>query len=686
MKGSRKIWIGVSAAVIVACLCLAVICIGVAGYLVYQSSQNPAPIPEQLETPERVPLPTRRPTTTPRPSPTPRPQQSPTPFSAGPIDSRAAENLAVLEAEIVPVNDPVDLAERLLGVSNIPQQVPPPERPYRLGDQTRFWVTNGDTAESRQIDATLRYLNEVVYFWIEDGVQYDTADLSRLTDEFAESIYPTNREFFGSELNPGIDGDPRLFVLYASDIGSRVAGYFSSSDSTHPEANEYSNAHEMFVLSADNVTLGEEYVYGVMAHEFQHMIHYTLDRNEESWINEGFAELAVLLNGYDPGGKEYAYIIDPDVQLNTWEDLSSDNSTAHYGSSFLFTTYFLGRFGEVATQALVADPANGMDSIDAVLSKLDLKNEDGVPLTADEVFADWTIANFLPEDTIDGSRFNYPLYPTAPDAMATETFYECPFDTTGDVTQYGVDYLSIGCVGSYTLTFEGALQTPLLPADPYSGAFAFWSNQGDESDMTLTREFDFSQVNAPISLSYRTWYDLEEDYDYVYLLASTDGKAWQQLRVPSGTDTNPSGNNYGWGYTGASDEWISEEVDLSEYAGKKVWLRFEYVTDAALNGRGLLLDDIAVQALGYNSDLENDEGGWQGEGFVRVTNLLPQTFRVTLIKSGPAQTTVEEVELDANQRASVDVRIGGAVDEVIVLISGTTRFTTERADYRLGVR
>ena len=36
----------------------------------------------------------------------------------------------------------------------------------------------------------------------------------------------------------------------------------------------------------------------------------------------------------------------------------------------------------------------------------------------------------------------------------------------------------------------------------------------------------------------------------------------------------------------------NEEVDLSQFAGKKVQIRFEYITDAAINGEGFLLDDV----------------------------------------------------------------------------------------------
>jgi hypothetical protein len=185
-------------------------------------------------------------------------------------------------------------------------------------------------------------------------------------------------------------------------------------------------------------------------------------------------------------------------------------------------------------------------------------------------------------------------------------------------------------------------------------------------------------------MTYQTWYDIEEDYDYVYLLASTDGKTWDFLRTPSGTDEDPSGNSYGWGYNGVSDGWIEEQVDLSGYAGQKVWLRFEYVTDAAVNGEGLLLDDVSIPAIGYQTDFEGDDGGWLADGFVRVPNMLPQTYRLALIRQGD-ETEVEYLDLPASNQLDIPIEIGGGsgVDEVTLVVLGTTRFTRQIASYQI---
>ena len=76
----------------------------------------------------------------------------------------------------------------------------------------------------------------------------------------------------------------------------------------------------MFYISADsgNAKPNSTFYDGTLAHEFQHMIHWANDRNEDSWVNEGMSELASYLNGFDPGGADAAYTQKPDTQLTTW--------------------------------------------------------------------------------------------------------------------------------------------------------------------------------------------------------------------------------------------------------------------------------------------------------------------------------------------------------------------------------
>lgn len=602
----------------------------------------------------------------------------------------AEETLETLRNTMVPVSDMRDLAHRLEGKENIPLTVLPPATPLQVGDRESFWVMDVDTNESFQVAAVLQSITDHLYFWVEEGIKVNPDELQALTEAFEQRIHPTNRALFGSEWTPGVDGDPHLYVLYARGLGLSVAGTFSSADEMHPLAHEYSNAHEMFLLSADNVDLDERFTFGVLAHEFQHMIHWYQDRNETTWLNEGFSELAALINGYYEGGFDGLYTGNPDVQLNDWP-LNPEETPPHYGAAFLFVTYFLDRFGEEATRALVAHPNDGLESIDRVLFDLGVVNpETGAALTADEVFMDWTVANYLQDAQVADGRYAYSSYSPARQAQSTETISYCPSESiTRSVYQYGVDYLSITCEGQYTLRFEGGLVVPLTPAEPHSGDMAFWSNKGDESDMSLTRTFDFSDHQGPLTLTYWTWYDLEENYDYLYVEASLDGEHWQILKTPSGTEDDPSGNSYGWGYNGVSGRadqgpvWIYESVDLTPFNGHLVQIRFEYVTDAAVHGEGFWLDDVSIPEIGYFTDFEADDGGWEAAGFVRVQSKLPQTFALQLITLGETTTVQRLVPVD--NFLEVPISIGGEVRGVVLVVSGTTRFTRQPAIYQVNI-
>jgi len=604
----------------------------------------------------------------------------------------STDTLKTFEDTEVPINDLIDLARRFEGKQNLPASLDFPARQYTLGSQETFWVMDADTNQNFQVRATLRYITDHVYFWIEDSVSYNEGHLENLVETFENKIYPTNREFFGSEWTPGVDADPHLYVLYTGGLGGSVAGYFSTADEYLPLVREDSNGHEMFVLSADRVDLDIEFAYGVLAHEFQHMIHWYRDRNEETWLNEGFSDLAMFLNGYSIGGHDRSYVRNPDLQLNDWFPGSADN-TPHYGASFLFTTYFLDRFDEDATKALVGDPDNGMVSIDHVLAALNISDPlTGELIQADDVFLDWIIASFLQDDEVEDGRYTYHNYPQAPKPSVTESFQICPLDTVQrEVSQYGGDYISFRCRGDYTLHFEANSQVGVLAEGPHSGNYAYYSNKGDESDMTLTRTFDFRDHSGDLTLSYWTWYDLEQDYDYLYLTASLDGESWQILTTPSGTPEDPSGNSFGWGYNGFSGggddpRWIQESVDISQFAGKQVQIRFEYITDAAVNGEGFLLDDITIPETGYSTDFESDDGGWLANGFVRIQNSLPQTLRLALISLGSGGTTVQKFELSGANAIDIPLSFNRDVEEVVLVVSGTTRFTRQKAIYQFSIQ
>ena len=589
------------------------------------------------------------------------------------------ETLDILKAEDIPVNDPIELAGRVGGLSITPifKADMPPVR--IVGEVKPFWILDVDTNEYREVDARLIYSTPHLYFWSEEGIEVDSQSVADLAETFENEIYPATRQIFGSEWTPGVDHDPHLTILYASGLGG-AAGYFSSTDSLTAEVEPYSNESEMFYLSADYTTPDSVYTYGVLAHEFQHMIHWNVDRNESSWVNEGLSELAVELNGYDTGSFTFFFAIEPDLQLNFWPGNDQGDSTPHYGASYLFMKYLMDRFGIDSIREFVANQRIGLESVDEVFSPK--SPELGQGFTSEIIFQDWSVANIAAGSGLPFAELGYKNHEAVPSFFSSEVI-ACDSDwQERTVNQFGSDYFSVDCEGSFRLEIEGEKEVDLLPVDPHSGDYYFWSNYGDSSDMTLTQTFDLRNADGGISLNYWTWFDIESDYDYLYLLASTNGVDWEQLTPDRCTKADPTGSNYGCGYNGRSIGWVQESVDLSQFAGSELTLQFEYITDLAVNGDGFVIDDLAIEAIGYSTDFEQDDGGWDGQGFVRVKNILLQNFGFSIVDLSNTRVDANTISIGG---LAIDQEFDQSEKSPIFVLNGLTRFTHIPADYRIRV-
>ena len=112
------------------------------------------------------------------------------------------------------------------------------------------------------------------------------------------------------------------------------------------------------------------------------------------------------------------------------------------------------------------------------------------------------------------------------------------------------------------------------------------------------------------SLSAKVRYNIEEGWDYAYVLVNGD-----PVVTNLSTDDNPNQQNFGNGITGLSTGWVDLTADLSAYAGQTVQIGFEYWTDAAQEGTpgessqpGISIDDVAIS--GQPVDGAESDGGW----------------------------------------------------------------------------
>ena len=607
-------------------------------------------------------------------------------------DAPGRETLALLQSTIVPARDRIDLAKRLLGVTEIadPPTVAPPERP--IGDVVTFWADNLDADYEFQVDAELVYKTDHVYMFVEVGEPVDLDAVKRSADAFENRIRPKVHEVFGTEAFPGIDGDPHLYILHARNLGTWVAAYYGSSSQYPSEAVPKSNAREMFFVNLDTMdwAIGTAYYEGVLAHEFQHMVHWNVDKNEETWLNEGLSELSALITGYGASNFAAPFLNSLDVQLNTWPE--EDDRGLHYGAAFLFAAYFYERYGEAATTTLVSDPENGLQSVDNALAAIGATDPStGEPVTVVDLFGDWVVTNLLHDATVADGRYTYTfseLDALPPARIARQVAPNGQVEMLG-AAQWGAQYLRV--VGGaepqrLRFSFAGSDTVSIVPATAHSGTHMWWSNRADESDSRLTRAFDLTGVDRA-TLTYWTWYHIEQGWDYAYVMVSTDGGAtWTPLETARTTTDNPHSNAYGPGYTGESGGWIEETVDLTPYAGQNIQVRFEYITDDAVTQPGMLIDDIRIPEIGFSDDAESDAAGWFSEGWVRMDNILPQRFLVQFVQ--PSQTGAPVVRWlgpgDAPQ-GEWDFTVGGEYGDATIIVSGLAPVTTEPAVYSFSV-
>lgn len=547
--------------------------------------------------------------------------------------------LIELANEPIPSRDRLELAERLRGVTDIP--APPTSAPdRRVGEQAPFNVTNSSGGYTRDITATLQVAGEHIYLWVENGANVSLRDLEDLAEFFDTEVYDQVRALWGSEAQPGIDGELRVHGLFAYELGATTAAYVSSDDSYPQEAVASSNEREMFFFNLD--ALGSSFdvfqVGIIVAHEFQHMIRQNLQFNEETWMNEGLSVFTEFYLTGTPDFFAYDFLYLPETQLNSWNEDGSLRG-ANYGAAQMFLIYFYDRYGVEALQQLSADSApRGLQSVDDVLRAM------GEP-DVNEFVADWVVANrVIGSDWERGYRSVDDLGTTAVDA-AVYTRY--PVTERGTANQYAARYLNLP-VMSGVKAMEISLAMPedarLINAG-LDGTVAY-SNRGDMTDTTMTRAFDLTGVTSA-TLDYSLWYHLEEGWDYGYIMVSEDnGATWDILSTPHTTSENPYDTAYGEGYTGrsgggAEPAWIEESVPLDAYAGENILVRFEMITDDAVNQPGMAVDDVRIAALDYAEDFEGDAPGWDFAGWIRTDNRLPQAAWVQMIEviDGEVQVT-----------------------------------------------
>ena len=598
------------------------------------------------------------------------------------LDFARYPTVAALAEARIPAANREEIARRFFGLAE--SSTGPASQPLRqVGERQSFNVVN--TAENliRQVDAELLAVGQHIYIWAEAGQGVSRSAAEGLALRFDRDVYHQTRALWGSEALPGIDGDTRIYALFATGINPATMAYFTSQHNYPASIVSNSNEHEMifFNLSATGLDIDRDEVASTAAHEFQHMIRHNITVNESTWLDEGFSMFTERQIGFDSNmWAALAFISSPGTQLNNWS--SGSGRAAQYGASMLFVGYFFDRYGLEGLQLLSAHQGVGLQAVDGVLAQM------GQP-SVDMLFADWALANLL-QDPAQGYGYAAPALRDMPPAapMLESSQYPFMFERRGQ--QYSTDYYRLSGLNGQQqmeIRLQAPPLVPLLPLIPASGEWFLYSNKADDSNTRLTQRFDLTGVDRA-TLRYKAWYDIETDWDFVYVSASTDdGQTWHFLQTPHMSQDNSTGRAYGPGYTGSIGYWLEEEIPLDAFAGQSLLLRFEMITDDAVTQPGFALEDVQIEEIGYFSDFEQDAGGWEMDGWLRTDNRLPQRAWVQAVQhlsDGGIEVTRWLSQADASAAEQAwQIALLPNVEAVSVALSPFAPLTTVPMRYTL---
>jgi hypothetical protein len=352
---------------------------------------------------------------------------------------------------------------------------------YQLGDNKTFvafdsWKAyNGiDDDTDGLVDFDQQDWDEGIYEFtatvmaISEGavIFHDVAELDEKSAEndttgelltaYEENIFPTVMELLGNV--PDIDGDGKIIIavtdirdaLYHGRGNLFIGGYFwplHSTGNTGESIFDYSMEAEIVFLDVRSFDqssgYGGDYPPSLLAHEFQHLVHFSVDDDVDLWFDEGLSVLAQWTSGY-PGtvtGYINAYTLVPTTSLTY-----STEDEASYGIAFLMV-YYLRELAGTDKFKELAREASDLEGIASSLASA------GLTSSSVSLFLQFAMALGA------GGKGGHPALPVQ--VPFTSAGNEYPVVFGGNVQGWSIDYWELpgtGYPAVMDLTFLGDQQ------------------------------------------------------------------------------------------------------------------------------------------------------------------------------------------------------------------------------------
>ncbi len=616
-----------------------------------------------------------KPTLVPTVSPSPENQATPIPmpvygFEAGKVEKEFVSDRMRLDAySILNTNIPArDYLAVHLEMTSLTAPIPKVPDSWQIG-QVRTINVMGTSVNVRLVS-----IGNKAYFWADERLSIPADSYIPISNRLDSELYPKVTSLFGTERTPGIDGDSRFHVFHLARLETRELGFFDSSDVYPKSVFADSNENEAIYINMESLALGDDVYYGTLVHELQHLIRWSKDRNEETWLDEGLSQVTEIYSGFNSFTVD-DYLHHNNIQLNSWSYESSD-IYSHYGASALFVVYLWEQLGDQFIRNLAQSPYDGMAAV------TDALNKHGGDHSLQTIYRDWLIAVYQNDPEVAEARYGFSKYefdPPSPHQVALASPGNAFADLRENRPQFAGWYVELPTNQNLTLSFAGDSTQTLFP-EPVEGkdGTVFYASPRNRINATLSKTVDLRNVISP-ELNFEVWYDLEEGFDHLYVLVSADkGKNWTALQT-----TEMRQGTYGPGLTGNSGNWITQSASLMQWSGREVMIRFQVLTDSAVPAHGVALDNVHIAGLG-NSSFNLDHDGWFAQGFVRTGNLIPQEWTVSVVHEyNNGQIVIEDFIVDefAELKVPLSVQSKGTL-----IIAPSSPITSAGADFWFEVK
>jgi hypothetical protein len=394
---------------------------------------------------------------------------------------------------------------------------------------TKSWyadnfITNNNS-DRYQVPSTCRAVGNNCYIFVEDAswtsgrvtqLAVDSVRIyfdSKTPADTSKGIFETNTSAFGDP--PNVDGDPKIIILLLdikdgySGSGGYVGGYFYSYNEVNTGT---SNFAEIFFIDTNPIDLtksrGLSSAISILAHEFQHMIHYNYDEHELTFVDEGCALVAEVNCGF-PIYNQTLYANEPNHYLLDWRSNDNTKVLNDYSRAARYFVYIRDQAGIGVFKKIVASTLSSGAGINAGLS--------GTGLNFLGITRNWYVANQLNDRSVDSSYgYNYPNLPKPVEKI----FYNPNVPLTSDsVEKFAVQYLAFKAGSQLHITFTSSSSSLVIKAielGPSAKRVLDVINNTEFTDSlfgTIYNEIHFVIMNT----------DLNKQAKYSYTASGTGG-------------------------------------------------------------------------------------------------------------------------------------------------------------------